>query len=142
MLILIADDMASIRELVAATVVGEGDTILDAADGNAAWALLQQHTPDVAILDVSMPGRNGLELTRAIRADARLAAIPVILLTAHAHPEDIQAGLAAGADLYLTKPFSPLALLDALDQLRAGGAKPVTTPPGLALRQGQLPPQP
>ncbi len=72
--------------------------------------------PHVALLDIQMPGRTGLELTRTIKGDSSLADIRVILLTAQAQERDIEAGTAAGADRYLTKPFSLLELLDALEQ--------------------------
>ncbi|MBI3968962.1 MAG: response regulator, partial [Chloroflexi bacterium] len=93
--------------------------ILEAGDGDEAWQLLQEHRPDLAVLDIQMPGRTGLELTRAIRNDPRLATMPVILLTARARSSDVEAGLAAGANLYLTKPFSPLQLMQAIDQIVA-----------------------
>jgi len=67
-------------------------------------------------LDVQMPGRAGLELTYAIRGDPELSRTFVVLLTSKAQQADIQAGLAAGADRYLTKPFSPLELLTVVEQ--------------------------
>ena len=114
-IILIADDEPSLRLLVQATIASDRYTIVEAADGDAAWALLQQHRPRVALLDVQMPGRTGLELARAIRDTPELAATRVILLTAKAQEADLAAGRAAGADQYLTKPFSPLELLSAVD---------------------------
>ena len=72
--------------------------------------------PACLVLDVRLPGLSGLELTRAIKADPILRPIHVILLTAHSSDSDAVAGLAAGADLYLTKPFSPLELLGAVER--------------------------
>lgn len=114
--VLIADDEPSLRLLVAATLGSGAYRLVEAADGDEAWELLLRERPRVAILDVQMPGRTGLELTRAIRASAALRDTRVILLTSKAQQADIQAGLEAGADLYLTKPFSPLELLEAVER--------------------------
>jgi two-component system phosphate regulon response regulator PhoB len=72
--------------------------------------------PSVVLLDVQMPGRSGLEVLAMIRRDASLVATRVIMLTARALKSDVEVGLAAGADLYLTKPFSPLDLLTRVDE--------------------------
>ena len=79
--------------------------------------LIQAHHPDLALLDVQMPGRTGLELTKAIRECADLKHLRVILLTSKAQEGDIEAGLSSGADRYLTKPFSPMQLLDEVEQV-------------------------
>jgi len=128
--VLIADDDGSIRLLVRACIGSEGYDVLEAADGDRAWELLRQHGPSVALLDVQMPGRSGLELTRAIRADPGLRPTRVILLTANARPEDVAAGL-AGADLYLTKPFSPLELCGAVEAALGPGPLPADLSHGL-----------
>src|SRR6266851_5206784 len=107
-IVLIADDEAGIRKLVSATIGADRHTVLEAAAGNEAWELLRQHRPDVVLLDVEMPQRTGLELTRAIRSDPALAHTRVIMLTGQKTEAAIAAGIAAGADRYLTKPFSPL----------------------------------
>ena len=114
--VLIADDEASLRLLVSATLASDQYAIVEAADGDEAWALIQQHHPTVALLDVQMPGRTGLELAQAIKGEPTLASTQVILLTSKAQQADIAAGLAAGADLYLTKPFSPLELMTVVEQ--------------------------
>jgi CheY-like chemotaxis protein len=75
-----------------------------------------EHRPAVALLDVQMPGRSGLDLARAIRGQPQLSGTHVVLLTSKAQDADIKAGLAAGADRYLTKPFSPLELLTVVEQ--------------------------
>jgi DNA-binding response OmpR family regulator len=115
-IILIADDEPSLRLLVAATVASEAYAVVEAADGDEAWAVIKQQRPQVALLDVQMPGRTGLDLTRAIRGAPELAAMKVILLSSKGQQADIRAGMAAGADRYLTKPFSPLELLAAVEQ--------------------------
>ncbi len=118
--ILVADDEPFLRELVHAIVESETYQIVDAADGAEAWALIKRHHPDLALLDVRMPGLSGLELVRAIRADPDLAGTRVILLTATAHKADLEAGMAAGANFYLTKPFSPADLLSLVEAALAG----------------------
>jgi CheY-like chemotaxis protein len=114
--VLIADDEPSLRLLVSATIASEEYDVVEAMDGDEAWGLIRLHRPSVVLLDVQMPGRTGLELTRAIRDDPQLARTRVILLTSKAQQADVQAGLAAGADRYLTKPFSPLELLRVVEQ--------------------------
>jgi len=122
--VLIADDEPSMRLLVRATIESDQYQVMEAANGDEAWALIKQHRPSVVLLDVQMPGRTGLEVLAMIRADPGLATTRVIMLTARALKADVEVGLAAGADLYLTKPFSPLDLLtrvdDALGQWRSG----------------------
>lgn len=90
--------------------------IVEAEDGDQAWAMLCQHLPAVAVLDIAMPGKSGIELTRAIRAEPAMVGMKVILLTAFSGDEDRAAGLRAGADYYLAKPFSPLQLVNLVEE--------------------------
>lgn len=113
---LIADDEPSLRLLVSATLASDQVEVLQAADGDVAWTLIEERRPDLVLLDVQMPGRTGLELTREIRTRPDLSAMRIVILTSKAQARDVEAGLAAGADLYLTKPFSPLSLLEYVDQ--------------------------
>ena len=114
--ILIADDEPSMRLLVTATIASDQIGVLEAADGDEAWSLIVQHHPDLVLLDVQMPGQTGVELTRRIRADPGLTGMRIVILTSKAQSTDVESGLAAGADLYLTKPFSPLSLLTYVEQ--------------------------
>jgi CheY-like chemotaxis protein len=114
--VVIADDESSMRLLVHATIESDDYSVVEAADGAEAWALVQKHKPALVLLDVQMPGRSGLEVLRLIKADPSLADTKVILLTAKAQESDIEAGLIAGADFYLTKPFSPLDLLTRVEE--------------------------
>jgi CheY-like chemotaxis protein len=114
--VLIADDEPSLRLLVSATIASDEYDVVEAIDGDEAWGLICQHRPSVVLLDVQMPGKTGLDLTRAIRDDPTLSKTRVILLTSKAQQADVQAGLDAGADHYLTKPFSPLELLRVVEQ--------------------------
>ena len=109
-LILIADDDEDILELVRLRLSRSGyDTVL-ARNGAEALAAARERTPDLALLDVSMPAMSGYEVTAALKADAATKEIPIILLTARAQTGDVTKGFEAGADDYITKPFSPQAL--------------------------------
>jgi CheY-like chemotaxis protein len=114
--VLIADDERSLRLLVNATISSDQYSVVEAADGDEAWRLLLERKPAVALLDVQMPGRSGLEIAKAIRSEPELSGTHVVLLTSKAQDADIRAGLEAGADRYLTKPFSPLELLSVVEQ--------------------------
>ena len=106
-LVLVADDDGDIRALVAFRLEKAGYEVIAAGDGEQALRLAQERSPDLAVLDVMMPRLTGLEVTERIRADAATRAMPVILLTARAEESDIARGLEAGANDYITKPFSP-----------------------------------
>ena len=115
-IVLVADDEEIVRELVKVTIGADDFNVVEAADGDEAWSLIQEHKPSLVLLDVRMPGRTGLEILSAIRSDTSLAGTRVIILTASALPADMAAGLTSGADFYLTKPFSPRDLLARLDE--------------------------
>lgn len=114
--VLIADDEPSMRLLVRATIESDQYQVLEASDGDQAWAMIQEHRPSVVLLDVQMSGRTGLEVLAMVRGDPSLDATCVIMLTAKALKADVEMGITAGADLYLTKPFSPLDLLTRVDE--------------------------
>ena len=114
--VVIADDESSMRLLVHATIESDDYSVLEASDGTEAWAMVREHKPSLVLLDVQMPGQSGLDVLRLIKADPSLAKTRVILLTAKAQEADIEAGLIAGADFYLTKPFSPLDLLTRVEE--------------------------
>jgi DNA-binding response OmpR family regulator len=102
--VLVVDDEPTIREIVVSYLEREGFTTLEAADGNRARELLERDPPDLVVLDLMLPGTDGLELCRWIRSRSRL---PVIMLTARGEESDRIVGLELGADDYVTKPFSP-----------------------------------
>ena len=102
--ILVVDDNTKITEVLAAYLKREGFEPVVAADGLTGLALAEQRRPDLAVLDIMMPGLDGLELTRRLQSSHDL---PVILLTARTDEVDRLVGLEIGADDYITKPFSP-----------------------------------
>lgn len=104
--ILVADDHAGSRMLLATLLAAEGHQIIQAASGEEAMSLLAAHDIDLALLDVVMPGLTGLEVCRAIKADRRTRLVPVVLVTGLQGTEDRIEGIHAGADDFLSKPFS------------------------------------
>jgi two-component system response regulator ResD len=102
--VLVVDDEPTIREIVARYLDRAGYQTLEAADGNRARELIERESPDLVILDLMLPGTDGLELCRWIRSRSRL---PVIMLTARGEESDRIVGLEIGADDYVTKPVSP-----------------------------------
>jgi DNA-binding response OmpR family regulator len=109
-LILVADDDDDILLLVTTRLKRDGFDVIEARSGNEALALAQARQPDVAVLDVGMPGLDGLEVLARIRADDTLRRMRVLLLTAKAQESDVRRGYDAGADAYVRKPFSPAEL--------------------------------
>ena len=105
--IVVADDDADIRDLVVFKLQQSGHEVVSVGDGAAAVEACRDVLPDLALLDVMMPGMSGFEACLELRADPALAAIPVILLTARAQESDIEQGFNVGADDYVVKPFSP-----------------------------------
>jgi CheY-like chemotaxis protein len=110
--ILIAEDEATVRSLIRMTLDAGQTEILEVQDGEEALRVARAELPELIFLDWSMPGTSGIEVCRALRADPRTAAIKVVMLTARSDSHDREEGFAAGADEYVTKPFSPLHLLD------------------------------
>lgn len=115
--ILVCDDEPSILNILDFSLSAEGYRVIQAADGEEAFALAVAEIPDLVILDVMMPQRNGFEVCRALKQRQETADIPVILLTARGRKEDREFGREAGADGYVTKPFSPQRLLDKVNSL-------------------------
>lgn len=116
-IVLIAEDDADIRALIAYKLQQAGHHVVGVADGLSAVAAAREHRPDLAIVDVSMPGLSGMQVCTALREHGATAQIPVILLSARAHPDDSETGLQSGAVDYVTKPFSPRALMQRVESL-------------------------
>jgi DNA-binding response OmpR family regulator len=113
--ILVVDDEEDIRELVSYGLRREGYEVVTAPDGESALARVKERRPDLVVLDLMLPGIDGLEVCRRLRADDGTKAIPVIMLTAKVEESDVVIGLGVGADDYVTKPFSMSVLLARLD---------------------------
>lgn len=116
-LILLADDSITTLTMVSARLQRTGYEVVTATRGDDALALALARRPQLVVLDLDMPGMGGIEVARQLRADESFAEIPIILLTSHAAEEYVQAGLAAGANDYIVKPFSPQALATRVDDL-------------------------
>ena len=105
--ILVVDDDKSIIEIVQAYLEQAGYGVLTATNGTAAMNILHSEKPDLLILDLMLPDRDGWDITSTIRNDKRLAMLPIIMLTARVNDSDKIIGLELGADDYVTKPFNP-----------------------------------
>jgi two-component system phosphate regulon response regulator PhoB len=105
--ILVVEDESSIQELIAASLYRSGHQVLRADTAEDAVRLVNETLPDVVLLDWMLPGMSGIQYARRLRSDARTRDLPIIMLTARSEEHDKVAGLDAGADDYLTKPFSP-----------------------------------
>ncbi len=109
--ILIVEDETAIQELIAVNLESAGHHALRAADSEQALAIIRQTLPDLVLLDWMLPGQSGLTVARHLRGNPRTRSIPIIMLTAKSAEQDKILGLEAGADDYVTKPFSPRELL-------------------------------
>ena len=109
--ILVVDDDKEIVRLVQGYLEQAGFEVLKAYDGETALHILRRETPDLLVLDLMLPDRDGWDITRLIRADAKLAVTPIIMLTARVEDTDKIIGLEIGADDYVTKPFNPRELV-------------------------------
>jgi two-component system response regulator MprA len=121
-MILVVDDDAPVRRMLRRSLLAEGYEVTEAADGGAALASLERRMPDLVVLDVTMPGVDGLAVSRRLRA--RGVAVPILMLTARDALEERVRGLDAGADDYLVKPFAPEELLARLRALLRRGREP------------------
>jgi DNA-binding response OmpR family regulator len=106
-LVLVADDDEDILLLVTTRLRRDGFDIISARSGDEALALVRERRPALAVLDIGMPGLDGVQVLEEIRGDDDLRAMLVVLLTAKAQESDVRRGFDAGADAYVKKPFSP-----------------------------------
>jgi two-component system, OmpR family, response regulator MtrA len=116
-LILVADDDHDILALIKAVLERSGHEVVAVADGVEALASVRARRPDLAVLDITMPNVDGLEVLRRLRADAETTALPVVLLSAQAQEADVERGFATGASAYVKKPFSPRELAARIAEL-------------------------
>jgi DNA-binding response OmpR family regulator len=115
--VLVADDDADIRDLVAFKLEQVGFEVIAVEDGQTALEQAQTRRPTLAVLDVSMPGLSGIDVCRMLRSDPATADILIIMLTARVQEQDVEGGFSAGADDYVTKPFSPRELVSRIQAL-------------------------
>lgn len=132
---LVADDDPLTTTLVERVLTACGCAVEIVASGAEALAAVERHRPDLIVLDIVMPQMSGMEVLDRLKSNPRLAAIPVILLTAKANDEDLLEGYRFGADYYVTKPFRPaeieygVAMLLGRDVVRPASAAPPTRKP-------------
>ena len=115
--ILVVDDEIYIVHILEFSLTMEGYSILTASNGEEALRVIDSERPDLVVLDIMMPKLDGYEVCRRLRQDEQFQELPVILLSAKGRPIDREAGLQAGADDYITKPFSPRKLLEKIREL-------------------------
>lgn len=133
--VLIADDDETLRQLITEALPRHRFEVYQAADGPETLDTVKNLRPDIVILDVMMPGMDGIEVCRAIRENPQTRNIPVILLTAKAPIEDKLKGIESGADDYITKPFNFMELQARIEMhlrryIRESDMSPITELPG------------
>ncbi|HFC12168.1 MAG TPA: response regulator, partial [Anaerolineae bacterium] len=104
--VLVVDDEPMARNLLRLMLIREGFGVLEAVDGNDALLVLDQHRPDLIVLDVMMPELDGMTLCESLRSRVDLADLPIIMLSARTDAKSVEQGLASGASRYLSKPIS------------------------------------
>ena len=117
MTVVLAEDDVDIRDLVQIVLEQLDLEVRAVGTGAEALEVGQREVPRLFLLDITMPGMNGLEVCRAIRADEELQDVPVIFMTARAQASDVAAGIEAGADTYIIKPFGPIELREHVEAL-------------------------
>jgi DNA-binding response OmpR family regulator len=120
--VLVVDDEPDVLLLCRVNLEFEGYEVIEAADGEAAMQQVRKERPDVVLLDVMMPRMDGWQVLREIKSDDDLTSIPVVMLTAKVQDQDQIRGWSEGAADYITKPFSPLALSQVLQDVLATDA--------------------
>jgi len=116
--VLVADDDADIRDLVEFKLTQAGYAVQAVSDGISAWEAFAANPPQLAVLDVMMPGLSGIDVLRKIR-ESEFSTVPVLLLSAKSRDSDVDTGFAVGADDYVIKPFSPRELLHRVNGMLA-----------------------
>ncbi|MGH9225758.1 MAG: response regulator transcription factor [Acidimicrobiales bacterium] len=117
--VLVIDDDPVILELLRVNFEIEGFAVVSASDGREGLERAKRDKPDVILSDIMMPRMDGLALVTALRSEPKTRAVPIILLSAKAQNAEVKAGLEAGADDYVTKPFDPLELIDRVNAVLA-----------------------
>lgn len=115
--VLIVDDSPTVRELLSNQLKRSGFSVIEAVDGEEAIEKIKADTPDLVVTDIVMPRKNGYELCRWIKNDPQAKHIPVVMCTSKSEEFDVYWGMKQGADAYITKPYHPPDLLDAVKRL-------------------------
>ena len=119
--VLVVDDDPQVLRLMRVNLELEGYDVVSAPDGEEALEAVLTERPDLVVCDVMMPGVDGLTVLRNLRANPRTSKIPFVVVSAKAQRSDVKAALDMGADRYITKPFDPQELLDAVENLLSAG---------------------
>lgn len=127
-LILAVDDSASLRQMVAFTLRASGYEVIEAQDASEALEALRRHDVDLVLTDRNMPGTDGIELVRLIRARPEQRQLPILLFTTETGEEIRQAGRAAGATGWLVKPFDPKRLVEVVRRVLMMSGAPAAAP--------------
>lgn len=128
--VLVVEDEADILEIIAYNLSREGFRVLSSRNGEEALDLARQEEPDLVLLDLMLPGMDGLEVCRQLKDDPRGAELPIIMVTAKGEESDVVLGLGVGADDYVVKPFSPRELMARVKAVLRRG--PLKEKPGAA----------
>jgi two-component system cell cycle response regulator DivK len=119
--ILVVEDQEDNRRIVRDLLTSTGYELIEAVDGEAGVRMAKEHRPDLILMDIQLPGLDGYEATRRIKAEPTLRAIPIVVVTSYALSGDDAKAMAAGADAYVAKPFSPRQLLATIRKLLPEG---------------------
>ena len=137
--ILVVEDEEAIQELIRYNLNKEGfDRVRLCDSGEEALTLAAEFAPDLILLDLMLPGMDGLSVCRRLRRDTRTASVPIIMLTAKSEESDIVTGLEVGADDYLSKPFSPKVLVARIKSVLRRSNPAEAEDPGMSLKRGAL----
>ncbi len=119
--ILVADDEPALLRLMSFVLQKQGHVMLTATNGEEALQMVREQRPDLVVLDIMMPRLDGFQVAERIRSEPEIAGIPIVMLSAKAQDEDVERGLAAGVNTYITKPFAPEQLAIVVADLLRGG---------------------
>jgi len=136
--VLVVDDERDLVDLISYNLKRNGYDAVGAHDGAEALAAMKRGVPDLIVLDLMMPGVDGLEVARRLKADARTAGVPIVMLSAKGEETDVVVGLTIGADDYVTKPFSMKILLARIATVLRRGDPDATAADGERLKVGPL----
>lgn len=121
--IIVVDDNAEMITIMKTILEAKGYNVISASSGEELFSRLEEHRPDLILLDIMMPKMDGLQVLRALRANPDVSSVPVMLVTAKVQYQDALVGYKQGADYYLAKPFTSTQLLNGVSLLLTGGGQ-------------------